>query len=60
MTQKNPALLQKLNQLDAVAEDDEEIVSNLIPQDDSYNSDKSKDHIITNYTAILVLIFQTG
>ena len=44
----------------AEAEDDEEIVSDLIPQADSDNNDESKDHIITNSTVILVLICQTG
>ena len=35
MTQKNPTLLQKLKELEAEAEYDKEIVSNLIPQSDS-------------------------
>ena len=54
MIQNNPTLLQKLKELSAEAEDDEEIVSNLIPQDDSDNSNKSRDHIITNSTVIPV------
>ena len=52
-------MLKKLKELAAEAEDDEEIVSDLIPQDDSDNIDKSRDHIITNSTAIPVLIYQT-
>ena len=60
MIQNNPTLLQKLKELAAEAEDDEEIVSNLIPQDDSDNSNESRDHIITNSTVIPVLICQTG
>ena len=46
VTQKNPTLLQKLKELAAEAEDDEEIVFYLIPQYESDNSDKSMDHII--------------
>ena len=60
VTQKNPTLLQKLKELAAEAEDDKEIVSDLIPQDDSDNSKKSRDHVITNSTVIPVLICQTG
>ena len=60
MIQKNPTLLQKLKELAAEAEDDEEIVSDLIAQADSDNSDKSRDHIITNSTVVPVLICQTG
>ena len=37
LTQKNPTFLQKLKELAAEAEDDEEIVSDLIPQSDSDN-----------------------
>ena len=55
-TQKNPTLLQKLKELAAEATDDEEIVSDLIPQADSDNNDESKDNIITNSTVIIVLI----
>ena len=44
----------------AEAEDDEEIVSDLIHQEESYNRDKSRDHIITKSTVIPVLICQTG
>ena len=39
---------------------DKEIVSDLIPQEDSDNSDESKYHITTNPTVIPVFIFQTG
>ena len=60
MTHKNPTLLQKLKELAAEAEDDKEIVLDLIPQSDSYNIDASRDYIITNYTIIPVLIYQTG
>ena len=56
-TQKNPTLLQNLKELAAEAEDDEEIVSDLIPEDDSDNSNKPRDQIITNFTVITVLIF---
>ena len=44
----------------AEAEDDEEIVSDLITQSDSDNSNESRDHIITNSTVIPVLICQPG
>ena len=44
----------------AEAEDDEEIVSDLTPQEESENNDKSMYHIITKYTLITVLIYQTG
>ena len=60
MTQKNPTLLQKLKELAAEAEDNEEISSDLIPQSDSYNNDESRDHINTNSTVIPVIICQTG
>ena len=60
MTQKNPTLLPKLKELAAEAEDDEEIVSNLITQYDPDNSNESRYQIITNSTAIPVLIYQTG
>ena len=53
-------MLQKLKELAAEAEDDKEIVSDLIPQDESDKSKKSRDHIITNSTVIPVLICQTG
>ena len=56
MTQTNPTLLQKLKELAAEAEDDEEIVDNLINQADSDNIDESRDHIITNSTVIPVSI----
>ena len=51
-------MLQKLKELAAEAEDDEEIVSELIPQEDSDNIDKSRDEINTNFTVIPVLIYQ--
>ena len=60
MTQKNSTLLQKLKELAAEVEDDEEIVSNLIPQANSDNNNKSRDHIITHSTVFTVLICQTG
>ena len=60
MTQKHSTLLQKLKELAAESEDDEEIVSDLIPQAKSDNNYDSKDHIITNSTVIPVLICQTG
>ena len=53
-------MLQKLKELAAEATDDEEIVSDLIPQDKSYNSNKSRYQIVTNSTVIPVLIYQTG
>ena len=53
-------MLQKLKELAAEAEDDEEIVSDLISQDDSDNIYKSRDHIIKNSTFISLLICQTG
>ena len=53
-------MLQKLKELADEAEDDEEIVSNLIPQADSYNNGKSRDHKITNSTVLQVLICKTG
>ena len=53
-------MLQKLKELAAEAEDDEEIVFDLIPQDDLDNNNKSRDQIITNSTVIPVLISQTG
>ena len=49
-------LLQKLKELAAEAEDDEEIVYDLIPQEASDNSDESRHQIITNCTLIPVLI----
>ena len=60
MTQKQSTLLQKIKELAAGEEDYEEIVSDLIPQYDSNNSDESRNHIITNSTVIPVLICQTG
>ena len=60
MAQNNPTLIQKLKELAAEAQDDEEIVYELIPQDDSDNSNESRYHIITNFTVITVLIPQTG
>ena len=60
MTQKNPTLLQQLKELAADADDDEEIVSELIPQDESDKIYKSKNCIITNSTVIPVLICHTG
>ena len=53
-------MLQKLTKLAAEAEDDEEIISYLISKSDSYNNNKSRDHIIKNSTVIPVLICQTG
>ena len=60
MVQKNPTLLQKLKELAAEAENDEEILSDLSPQVDSEISDESRYHITTNYTVIPVLSCQTG
>ena len=60
MTRKNPTLLQKLKDLAAEAEDDEEIVFDLIPQADPDNNDESRDYITTNSTVIKFLICQTG
>ena len=57
VTQKNPTLLKKLKELAAEALDDEEIVSNLISQDDSDNSNESSDHIIKKSTVIPWLIY---
>ena len=56
---KNPTLLQKLKGLAAEAEDDEDMVSELISQAESDNNNYSMDHIITNSTVIKVLICQT-
>ena len=53
-------MLQKLKELAADAEDGEEVLSNLITQDESDNSDDSRGHIITNSAVVLVLICQTG
>ena len=53
-------MLGKLKELAAEAEDDEEIVFDLILQDYSEKSDKSRYHIITNSAIIPVLIYQTG
>ena len=58
-TQKNPTLLQKLKELAAEAEDDEAIVSDLIPQSESDNIDESRDNITTKSTVTPVLICQT-
>ena len=44
----------------AEAEDGKEIVSDLIIQADSDNSNKSRDHITKNSTVIPVFICQTG
>ena len=46
--------------MEAEAEDRKDIVSDLFPQVDSDNSNKSRDHITTNSTVIPVLICQTG
>ena len=53
-------MLQKLKELAAEGEDDEDILSDLIPQSDSGNINESRDQIITNSTVIPVLIYQTG
>ena len=53
-------MLQKLKELEAEAEDNEDIVSDVIPQEDSENSNKPRDHITKNSTVIPVLICQTG
>ena len=53
-------MLHKLKELAAEAEDDEEIVSDLIPQEDLYNIEESRDNIITNFTVIPVLICKAG
>ena len=50
MTHKNPTLLQKLKELAAESEYDEEIVSNLIHQSKSDNNNESRDQIIANST----------
>ena len=60
MTHKNLTLFQKLKKLAAELEGNEELLSNLVPQDDSYNSNEPRDHIITNAAVIPVLICQTG
>ena len=60
MKQKNPTLLLKLKVFEAEAEDEEELVSNLTPQDDSNYSNESRDHIVKNSTVIPVLICKTG
>ena len=53
-------MLQKLKELEAEAEDDEEIVSGLIAQADSDNINDSRDHIIKKSILIPVLICQIG
>ena len=60
LTQKNPTLLQKLKELAAEVDYDEDIVPGLTSQEESYNIDESRDHITTNSTVITVLICQTG
>ena len=60
MTQKSLTLLQKLKEVVSETEDHKEILSGLIPQDDSDNRNRSRDNIITNSTIISVLIYQTG
>ena len=60
LIQKNPTLLQKLKELAAEVEYDEDIVPGLTSQEESYNIDESRDHITTNSTVITVLICQTG
>ena len=53
-------MLQKLKGLAAEAEDNEEIVSDLINHSDSDSRDKSRDHITTKSTVSPVLICHTG
>ena len=53
---KKTTLLQKLKELVAEAEDDEKILSELIPKEHSDNSDKSREHTITKSTVVPVLI----
>ena len=53
-------MLQKLKELAAEEEDDEKILSDLISQAESDKINESRDHIITNSTAILFLICQNG
>ena len=60
VTLKNPTLLQKLKELAAKANDDEEILPNLINQENSDNSNDSRDYIIKKSTVIPVLICHTG
>ena len=59
MTPKKSTLLQKLKGLAADIEYDEEIVYNIIPQYDSDNNDKSRNHMIINSSIIPVLIYHT-
>ena len=60
LKQKKSTLLQKLKELETDAEDDEGIVYELISQEDSDNSNESKDHITTNSTVIPFLTCQSG
>ena len=53
-------MLQKLKEFTAETKDDDKIFSDLIPQDDSDNNDKSRDNIIKYSTFISLLICQTG
>ena len=44
----------------AEAEDDEGVVFDLTPEEDSNISEKTRNHITTNSTDVTVLIYQTG
>ena len=53
-------MLHNQKELAAEAEDDAEILSDFIPRDDSENSNKSKDCIITDSIVIPFIRCQTG
>ena len=53
-------MLQKIKELAAEAEDDEDRVSDLTTQEDSDSSNNSRGYITTNSTLISVLKYQTG
>ena len=59
-TTKKPTLLKKLKELEAEADDDEEIVSDLIPQSNSDHNNESRDHIIKKSTVLPKRICEIG
>ena len=56
LTPKNLIKLQMFKEFSDEADDDEDIVSDLTPQEDSGNSNNNRYHITTNSTIIPVLI----
>ena len=53
-------MLKKLKELEAEADDDEEIVSDLIPQSNSDHNNESRDHIIKKSTVLPKRICEIG